>query len=199
MGSPAAAMSYSFVYTAAALLGLMTPMDQALMTMLENPALERSTVTLPDPPALPLRPENGRWDTPPIGAITPTRPLPRSLGVVPDAPRRSKRHPERPTSARVPQRPVTGYTAHLASYLGETWAHRGWSELKERAPSLGAVEPGYRHAQVPVLGAVIRVTVGRYGTLAEAANFCAKLRSALEYCAPLPLHGDGPAEDRRTD
>lgn len=181
-------MSYSFVYTAAALLGLMTPMDQALMAMLENPSLERSAVTLPDPPPLPLRPEDGRWETPAIGSIMPTRPLPRSLGVVPDAPRRAARRPEHPASARTPRRPVTGYTAHLASYLGDTWAHRGWSELKERAPSLSASEPGFRHAEVPVLGAVIRVTVGRYDSLAEAATFCAKLRTALDYCAPLPLH-----------
>lgn len=151
-------MSYSFLYTAAALLGLVTPMDQALMTMLENPSLERDAgaAALPPPRALPLRPRDGRWKIGADGDFAQGR------------------------------RPV-GYVLHLASYLGETWANRGWAELRRQSADLAGETPDFRAAEAPVLGPVVRVTVGRYASLAAAAAACARLRRQLDYCAPLPL------------
>lgn len=151
-------MSYSFLYTAAALLGLITPMDQALMSALENPALERGGAAVLPPPA-PLRPKGGRW---------------RIEG---DAEARALHAGRRPS----------GYTLHLASYLGETWAQRGWAELRRRTPLLAEREPAYRRAEVPALGPVVRLTVGDHASLAEAAAACGALRPAVDYCAPLPL------------
>lgn len=152
-------MSYSFLYTAAALLGLITPMDQALMNALENPAMERGGAAAPPPPPAPLRPKGGRW---------------RIEG---DAGARALHAGRRPT----------GYALHLASYLGETWAQRGWAELRRRAPTLAGREPDYRHAEVPALGPVVRLTVGKHASLPEAVAACGELRRTVDYCAPLPL------------
>lgn len=152
-------MSYSFLYTAAALLGLITPMDQALMSALENPAMERGGAAAPLPPPAPLRPKGGRW---------------RIEG---DAEARALHAGRRPT----------GYALHLASYLGETWAQRGWAELRRRTPLLAGRDPDYRHAEVPALGPVVRLTVGKHASLPEAVAACGALRPAVDYCAPLPL------------
>lgn len=152
-------MSYSFLYTAAALLGLITPMDQALMSALENPAMERGGAAAPLPPPAPLRPKGGRWR------------------VEGDAGARALEAGRRPN----------GYALHLASYLSETWAQRGWAELRRRAPGLAGREPNYRHADVLTLGPVVRLTVGNHASLAEAAAACGELRRAVDYCAPLPL------------
>lgn len=153
-------MSYSFLYTAAALLGLITPMDQALMSALENPAMERGGAAAPPPPPpAPLRPKGGRW---------------RIEG---DAGTRAVLSGRRPSA----------YALHLASYLGATWAERGWGELRRRAPTLAGRTPDFRQADAPALGPVVRLTVGRHASLAEAAAACAELRRVVDYCAPLPL------------
>ena len=164
-------MSYSFLYTAAALLGLITPMDQALMNALENPSMERGGLGAPPlPPPAPLRPRGGRW------RIEGGREGAAAVGADPAAAGR------RPTA----------YAAHLASYLGETWANRGWQELKRRSPQLVNRDGDFRHADVPALGAVVRLTIGRYATLAEAAAACAELKRSVDYCAPLPLYDGKP-------
>lgn len=152
-------MSYSFLYTAAALLGLITPMDQALMSALENPAMERGGAAAPLPPPAPLRPKGGRW---------------RIEGDAGDR------------ALHAGRRPI-GYTLHLASYLGDTWAQRGWAELRRRTPALAGRDPDYRHAEVPALGPVVRLTVGKHASLPEAVAACGELRRAVDYCAPLPL------------
>lgn len=181
-------MSYSFLYTAAALLGLLTPMDQALMSALENPSLERGgeaglAASAPLPPPLPMRPKDGRWriegeDPPPAAANQRRRP-PRAAAD----PQAQPQPQPQPQSGRRP----AGYALHLASYLSDGWANRGWQELKRRIPALAGREPDFRQAEVPSLGAVVRLTVGRYGSLAEAAGACAELRRAADYCAPLPF------------
>jgi hypothetical protein len=173
-------MSYSFLYTAAALLGLVTPMDQALMAALENPALERGGAvpgldSVPRP--LPFRPPGGEWSP-----VTGGDGIAASNGDRPPASGRWKTRGTQPVAARA-------YVVHLASYLGETWAHRGWGELRLQAPPLTAWEADFRHADVPSLGPVIRVTIGHFDTLQGAAATCAQLRRHLEYCAPLALHG----------
>ncbi|MGQ9366028.1 SPOR domain-containing protein [Azospirillum sp. A39] len=82
---------------------------------------------------------------------------------------------------------IGAFTAHLASYRGETGARRGWAVLTAAAPALAELEPHYLTAEIPGRGAMVRLTAGTFADRAAARAFCAGLATAVGYCAPLPL------------
>ena len=79
---------------------------------------------------------------------------------------------------------------HLASYRVRAHAEAGWTELSERHPALAGLSPRLASADLGERGVFLRLKAGPFDSPSQAAEVCAALAEAGDWCQPTDFTGE---------